>query len=730
MSTFQLSPGVNFTEKNLTGIIPAVSTTDAALAGPFLWGPLNERVLVEDESKLVARFGEPDYDTATTWFSASNFLQYGSKLRVVRVAHTAQAQTTLVDKLGVATGDKTVTLTMTSHGLVDGDEITISGVLAACEGVPASELNGVHVVDSTGDNTCTFEVLTEATGTDTTVGGTFVVSIGECALNATSEKYTGSALVGEGILIENDDSYEHDYDQGQADVGLWAAKYPGVLGNSLEVSFVSSSSAFSQALTVTTSGTAMTGSGQTFLSKIEPGTIIISASGEERTVVTVTSDNAATISAAFTADLSTAAVTAKWKYWNSFRIAPGTSDYTAGKSGLNDGMHLIVVDAGGEFTGVAGTVLEKFTLCSLAADAVNASGDSIYYKTVVDRQSLYIRWMDKLQAGTNWGSNATSTTFTAVTKPYTFRLAGGHDGNSTVTTADKMAGYDYFLDSDVVDVSLVIAGEADSTLSSYLIGSLAEVRKDCVVFLSPEYDDVVDNAGDEVTDEIAFRNALSPASSSYYFLANNWKWQYDRYNDVYRWLPLCGDIAGLAARTDLLKDPWWSFAGLNRGHIKNVYKLAYQPTKSQRDDLYVNNINPVFTKPGQGTVLFGDKTGLSQPSAFDRVNVRRLFIVIEKAISIASYFMLFEFNNSTTRARFVAMVDPYLADIKGREGISNFKVIADESNNTDAVISRNEFIGDIYIKPAYSINSIQLNFIAVGQNVTFEETIGGTANIF
>jgi phage tail sheath protein FI len=284
-----------------------------------------------------------------------------------------------------------------------------------------------------------------------------------------------------------------------------------------------------------------------------------------------------------------------------------------------------------------------------------------------------------------------------------------------------VTAYDYFNNAEAVDVALIVSGPADTTVSTSLI-SIAESRKDCVVFLSPPKSNCVDNAGDETSDITTYRNTLT--SSSYAVLDNNWKYQYDKYNDVYRWIPLNGDIAGLCARTDQERDPWYSPGGLNRGVIKNVIKLGYNPTQTERDTLYQKGINPVVSFQGEGTVLFGDKTLLAKPSAFDRINVRRLFIVLEKAIARAARTSLFEFNDQFTRAQFVSLVEPFLRDVQGRRGIADFRVVCDESNNTGEIIDRNEFVGDIYIKPARSINFIQLNFVAVRTGVSFDEVVG------
>jgi len=288
-----------------------------------------------------------------------------------------------------------------------------------------------------------------------------------------------------------------------------------------------------------------------------------------------------------------------------------------------------------------------------------------------------------------------------------------------------MTAYSLFASPEDVDVSLILAGETNQTRALHLINNIAEVRKDCLVVMSPRKADVVNNSGyvgSEMDDVIAFRNLLP--SSSYATMDSGYKYQYDKYNDVNRYVAMNGDTAGLMARTDNDRDPWYSPAGFNRGQIKNVLRLSYNPPKAQRDQLYKSGINPVNTFPGQGTILFGDKTLLAKPSAFDRINVRRLFIVLEKAIAIAAKFTLFEFNDEFTRAQFRNLVEPFLRDVQGRRGIYDFRVICDETNNTGEVIDGNRFVGDIYIKPARSINFIQLNFVAVRTGVEFSEIVG------
>jgi hypothetical protein len=416
---------------------------------------------------------------------------------------------------------------------------------------------------------------------------------------------------------------------------------------------------------------------------------------------------------------------AGWAYASQFTATPNTSTYVANKGGANDEIHIVVIDEEGLFSGTAGTVLEKYPFVSKASDGKDDSGNSSYYKNVIAQQSQYVHWLAhpasaNLGTGTAWGSTANATSFKTLTANLTFSFSGGSDG--TTATANVTSGWDLFKNAEAVDISLAVTGAGDATVATYVISNVAETRKDCVAFISPTKASVVNNPGSEAAAAVTFRNALT--SSSYAVIDSGYKYQYDKYADLYRWIPLNGDIAGLCVRTDTERDPWFSPGGLNRGVIKNVVKLAWNPTKTERDTLYSVGINPVVSFPGEGTVLFGDKTMLAKPSAFDRINVRRLFIVLEKAIARAARFSLFEFNDQFTRAQFVAIVEPFLRDVQGRRGITDFKVVCDTTNNTAQVIDSNQFIGDIYIKPARSINFIQLNFVAVRSGVSFNEVVG------
>ena len=628
---FQLSPGVNVSEIDLTTIVPSVSTSIGGVAGNFNWGPVNEIVTLSDEVQLVDRFGKPDNTNYEYWFSASNFLAYSNNLKVVRAANTTST------------------------------------------------------------------------------------------LNATANS--------SGVLIENDDDYVNNHEgASNSSYGPFAAKFPGELGNSLRISICPNSQSFSSNLTATdtvTTNSATVGSTTINVTgdpsaNLKAGDLVSFNSGTNYTRVASVTSTTIVLSTGISTALSGGEnILRKWQYADNFGVAPGTSDYVANKNGSVDETHIIVVDEDGKFSGTANTVLEKYGFVSKASDAVNNDGSSNYYKTVINSKSKYVRWMTHQPGSSNWGSAALNITFNGINNPFYASLGAGADG--VIGTLQVITGYSYFSDPDAVDVSLLISGPGNATVAADLI-SKAETRKDALVFLSPLKSDVVDNAGSESANIISYRDALT--SSSYTVMDSGYKYQYDKYNDVYRWVPLNGDVAGVCARTDLERDPWFSPGGLNRGIIKNSIKLSWSATKAERDNLYVKGINPVVTFPGEGTILFGDKTLLSKPSVFDRINVRRLFIVLEKTIARAARSTMFEFNDQFTRASFINLVEPYLRDVQGRRGITDFRVVCDESNNTAEVVDRNEFIGDIYIKPARSVNFVQLNFVAVRTGVVFDEIVG------
>ncbi len=414
-----------------------------------------------------------------------------------------------------------------------------------------------------------------------------------------------------------------------------------------------------------------------------------------------------------------------WTFKTQFPTVPSTSTYVNARGGANDEIHMIVIDKDGKFTGTPGSILEKYEYLSRAYDAKKDDGSSNYWKDVINNGSRYLRWISEPRsaqlsgATANQYSNVSTINFAVSSSNLTIGLSGGSD--NVPADANVQTAYTYFSNADEVDIGLIISGQYGSTIVNQLT-ALAEERKDCMVFCSPKRTDVVDKYGSEVNNILTTRAGFT--SSSYTVMDSGWKYQYDKYNDTYRYVPLNADIAGLCAKTDKDKDPWFSPGGLNRGFIKNIVKLAFNPSKTQRDLLYVDQVNPVVTFSGIGTVLYGDKTLLTRPSAFDRINVRRLFIVLEKSISASAKYSLFEFNDSFTRAQFVNLVEPYLRDIQGRRGITDFRVVCDETNNTQEIIDRNEFVGDIYVKPARSVNFIQLNFVATRTGINFDEVAG------
>jgi len=485
--------------------------------------------------------------------------------------------------------------------------------------------------------------------------------------NGSSDRNAG--ISGTAVKIKNAEQYLSSYSSGQGTVGEFAAKWAGTRGNSLKVSMADKST--------------------------------------------------------FTG----------WTYETSFDRSPDTSAWATSNNVSNDEIHIIVIDEDGLFTGTAGTILEKFEYVSKASGAKKSDGSNNYYRDVINSNSKYIWWMDhptqsaEVNNSANasavaWGTAPAAQPYKDITAALNASLTGGVDDYAGITAGNIQTGYALFA-NDQLDISLVLLGKATAATATYVINSVVEVRKDAVAFISPEAANgsyISDASATPVADIITYRTALP--SSSYAILDSGYKFQYDRYNDKYRYVPLNGDVAGLAARTDYAQDPWYSPAGANRGQIKNVVKLAFNPNRTQRDSLYQKGVNPVVTFPGEGTQLFGDKTLLSAPSAFDRINVRRLFIVLEKAISIAAKAQLFEFNDSFTRAQFKNQIEPFLRDVQGRRGITDFRVVCDETNNTGEVIDKNEFVASIFIKPNRSINFINLTFVAARSSVNFSE-IGG-----
>lgn len=844
---FQVSPGVNVSEIDLTTVVPAVSSTEGAIAGAFRWGPVDTRSLVSTESELAARFGKPTSFNAETFFTAANFLAYGNKLYVARAAKTTNPGVitlTIASNTGFTVGQPAYQRFASGANSAVGTVLTVNATAVT---INSTSTQGVFNTSANLFNASTNTAVTLVTE-DTTIVKSAVANSG---IVTNIYNYT----------VKNTDDYDYKEFGATLDDDTdvqYIAKYPGSIGNSLKISVCDSAAAYSSdqvlggntfidgaatkatmaigatqlnvvvqanaqngVLTVTnisgtwqvaetvyqSNGTANVAMGtvsavnstaitvssttgqntawalysagsynivgatsaatarvagrfvdglptttaNTTLNSLTIGDVVEvgnSSIGKQYLKVTavsgltvnstaasftITTDNQYTLATAFdTSAEATNKLTRKWEYYNNVSVAPGTSEYVTsfGNTAAVDEVHIVVVDEDGEVSGIPGTVVEVFSGLSRATDAKTKDGAVNYYKTVINDASQYV-WFANDRAGAA-SANARTIASSTNAKPLSLSFSQGQDGSdeSTIAIGDLTRAYDLFASAEDVDVSLILAGKARGTsndnygqLANYLIDNVAEKRKDCVVFISPDKDDVVRvSDGSEETNVVTFRNTLR--STSYAVLDSGYKYQYDKYNDVYRWIPLNGDTGGLCVRTDDLRDPWWSPAGFNRGAIKNVVKLAFNPNKAERDILYKAGVNPVVAFPGQGVILFGDKTLLNKPSAFDRINVRRLFIVLEKAVATAAKFTLFEFNDDFTRAQFRALVEPFLRDVQGRRGIYDFKVVCDTTNNTGEVIDRNEFVGDIYIKPAKSINFIQLNFVAVRTGVDFTEVVG------
>ena len=666
--SFLVSPGVHVKEIDLTNVVPAVATSIGAIAASFQKGPVSSVTNITSEEELLEVFGKPQNSSNQfeNWFTAANFLQYSDSLKVVRAE---------------------------------------SAILNA------------------GANS--------------------------------------------GILIRDDDHYESSFSTGQGSHGEWAARTAGTHGNSIGVQICATATSYEQVLSASelTVGEDAVGSTTIAVDDVDAagkafnvGDLISfysdsagSTPVDEFNEYEVTAIN--TVSNVLTIRLKddpngaglqnvvpdNSYIKRRWKFYDLFDGAPGTSDFATNNArGSGDEMHIVVYDTTGDITGSVATaaggrtagVIEVYGNVSKNPVAKTPQGSNNYYADVIFRQSRFIYWTDHISAGSNWGTD-TTTAYTSVIPITIDELTGGTD-DYAVTAGEMELAYDKFADTESLDINLVMGGSSSITTDSAagqdtfvtMITALVEGRKDCVGFVSPYRSATVGVAlSSTATENVKAAFDLCP-SSSYMVFDSSYKYQYDKYNDVFRFVPMNGDTAGLCANTDSVADAWFSPAGYNRGGVRGAVKLSYNPAKAERDVLYRARVNPVVNFPGQGVTLFGDKTALAKPSAFDRINVRRLFLVLEKAIATASKFQLFEFNDEFTRAQFRNLVEPFLRDVQGRRGISDFSVVADGTNNTGEVIDRNEFVADIFVKPARSINFITLSFIATRTGVNFSE-VGG-----
>jgi hypothetical protein len=767
---FQLSPGVAVVEKDFSSIVPAVSSSAGAFAGPFSWGPIEDPVRVSSETELVARFGAPKDANFQSFFTAANFLAYTNSLFVSRT-DAAQLSNAVSIQSGSVTG---VTITEQGNYVQGTDNVTVT--FSAPDIAGGTTATGTAVRETFTIDLVTYYRVTGVTIVNAGNGYTSAPTVTFSAPASGTQALGSSTVAIGGIKIKNVGEYLDSYNSGSQSVGPFAAKFAGSKGNGLRVVMVDSAtwatapqdiknlftgapstSAYAQSQGITNDEVHIaifdTAKGQfsgvansvlekySFVSKLADARRTDGSNNYYKSVLNSQSryvwwmDHPGNVSepASFNitsggsinfvnniAEADTITVTATTDDFaglNAFKAfydaAPdqATRRITIAGAGVVNGSYT-VTDITATLTAGENPVIASYVISVIGLPASAATVTTATITSAVTAE---------------WGQIADdvdtseTTAMSSLSDLVDSLLSGGKDDFES-SPSDIQNAYAKFANADEYDISLIPLGNVSPTTAAFVVNNVAEVRKDCVVFMSPTTDgDPITSTGSTATDAIiAYRNATN-ISSSYAVIDSGCKYQYDRYNDAYRWVPLNGDIAGLCARTDYSADPWYSPGGFNRGQIKNVVKLAFNPGQGDRDVLYSAGVNPVVNFPGQGVILYGDKTMLARPSAFDRINVRRLFIVLEKAIAVAAKFQLFEFNDGFTRAQFKNLVEPFLRDVQGRRGVTDFRVKCDETNNTGEVIDRNEFIADIFIKPNRSINFITLNFVAARSSVSFEE---------
>ena len=738
------SPGIVVREVDLTiGRVDATSGSIGALVAPFAKGPVGTPVLVTDEASLLNNFGQP-YETDKhyeDWLVASSYLAYGGNMRVVRADDTNFSNAIV----GTAT---TIKIKSTEHyNQLGYDNNTITGVTFSTRN-PGSWGNGIRV--ATIDDLADQIVGINTTGIGFGTAGTPAPS-GMVGLGVTQTIPKGTTVVGAGSTSSLDGFLKGIITQelGSNKFGVKVVSHVSAAGTETNVDYTESGIyRFRTGFTVGGATTTSTGSIG----------IITATSGANTTI-----GYAGTIASAIdwfgeqTLTLTGAGSTITW---NSIVDKPGTSAYAAARNSRFDEVHVLVIDGNGEVTGNSGTILEKHISLSKAKDAEYSVGSTAYWRKYLYNTSTNVfggsqpagvvatNFSSGFTVATDiaWDQDAEGISF-AGSGSNTYTLGGGknYDGGTDLTSTGAMTatlgeistGYELFENTENFEVDFLLMGSGSGTKETVQakankIIAVAEQRKDAIAFISPSRNTFIsDGAVGTVTvnGDSAITNSVvdfySPITSTTYGVFDSgYKYMYDRFSDTFRYVPLNGDIAGTCARNDLTQFPWFSPAGNSRGAILNAVKLAYNPSKIQRDKLYTNRVNPIIFQPGDGIILFGDKTGFGKSSAFDRINVRRLFIYLEDAISAAARDQLFEFNDEITRTNFVNIVEPFLRDTQAKRGIFDYVVICDETNNTASVIDNNEFVADIFIKPARSINFIGLTFVATRTGVSFEEVIG------
>lgn len=701
----QLSPGVVVVEKDFTPTVPTVSVSTGGIAGVFKWGPVGERTLIESEAELLERFWKPTDFNAETWFCAANFLAYGAPLWVVRAANTsttnsAESAYNAIGSIGSVANVYEQVARNETHFYTKFNEGTFDSAVKFLAKYPGDLGNSLRVSACFSPTDYKTSINLASFGSD---GGNFASGGAVFTINTNAKVAT---IVVTANSVDEANSLV-------ANLSGRIAKYDIITVGSRKIG--------KNALTVRKIATTNASGNSTL------GTANLTITFFERFGGTK-------------AWTSNTTLVRRWEFADMISLPPRTSAYVDanGNADAKDECHIVVVDQHGKFTGQPGTVLEVFKGLSRANDAIGLDKGSIFYKTVINEQSRFIWAVNDVTGAPT--ANAAEVTTSSSTEPKYIQFVEGSDGEDEddIDIDDLASGWDLFRSSEDVDVSLLVLGKARGGVNgeqhmNYVIDNICEIRKDCVVFGSPAQNTVVNNFGDEAVDIVKFRDGLNEdgssnggglRSSSYAFLDSGYKYQYDRYNNIYRWIPLCGDSAGVTARTDATNDPWWAPAGFNRGQIKNIIKLAYNPSLVDRDLLYQSGINPVVSFPGSGTVLYGQKTLFDVQSAFNRLNVRRLFIVLEKAVARLARQFLFEFNNDFTRRLFVNVCDPFFRDIQARQGLTEYLIKCDAENNTPQVIDANKFIAQFFVKPTRVAEMIELQFFAVGTAIAFSEIEG------
>jgi phage tail sheath protein FI len=680
---FRVSPGVSIKEIDLTTIVPAIATTPGGYAGYFHWGPTDEITTVTSTTELASIFGKPYNDNFIDFYTPSNFLSYGNNMQVIRVVG-ATANNASVTKSGVCYAAAYGNFVIKNRTDFDSSSTVSTAAASALFAAKYPGLLGQSLK----------VVVTNGAGT-TGASLAAAASQGATYIDVTT---TGQSQVR--YFAVNDDVVFYD--------GTIVTVNGVQTGTTASTTLTGRTATYGDFFGVTSG---ITGAGTVPFVRLNLSTMV---------PVSQTAGTTLTIKSAYAKYIGSQAT-----------VTPFAND----AGGAGDLINVLVLDKDGTWTGTVNGLLEKFEGLSRAYDARKYDGSSNYYKTVINDQSKYI-WALSADLESN---GSTASTYTAWTKigagiatqttvgdgVMSFGLTGAND----VLPTDSIRwanGWSKFADADAVDVSLLPTGDASATLEQLIIQNVCEKRLDCMAFVSCASSDVVNTLPYQALANLkTYRDTTLNINSSYAVLDSGWKYQLDTYNNLLRAVPLNADIAGLVARTEFTNEAWFSPAGFNRGQLNNVVKLAYNPTQeAHRDELYTRQINPVVSFPGQGTILYGDKTMQTRPSAFDRINVRRLFIILEKAIATASKFFLFEQNDEFTRVQFKNLVVPFLKTIQARRGITDFKVVCDETNNTGEVIDRNEFVADIFIKPTRSVNFISLNFVATKTGVNFSE-VGG-----